>query len=92
MRIPSQVVNALSLIIGVPSGLLAAAVSQASSPNYHQLFVGVADLTIVCVICTAAFIFTGQGRGRFLLVPVAALAIAGCIEFGARLLGVRLIG
>jgi hypothetical protein len=94
MSTRSQIAATVSLWIAIPSGLFAAFGSQVtlSSPHYRQLFLLVAVLTMLCVIGTAVHVFSAEGIVRYLPVPVAVLALAACIEFGARLLGVRLLG
>ena len=87
----SQVIATLTQLIAFPSGLIAAILSQVSSPNYHLLFVIVAGLTLLCLISSAVSVIALEGRERYMPLPAAALAVAGCIEFGARLLGVRLL-
>ena len=88
----SHVTAALSLVVALPTGILAAFGSQASSADYRTLFIAVVGLTMLSVSCTAVYVFTTRGRARYIPVPVAGLAIVGCIEFGVRLLGVRLLG
>lgn len=88
MRLLSSVCYMIALL----TGLVAAYSSQASSPDYRSLFLWVLGETIVCATCTACSLSSAKGIDRWILLAVIALAVAGCVELGARLLGVRLLG
>ena len=94
MSTRSELISWVRLLIALSTGLIAAFGSQASSSSqdYCALFRIVAGMTALCLMSTVLFWFSSQGRERYLPVPIAALALAGCIELGARLLGIRLLG
>ncbi len=83
---------AVCYMIALLTGLVAAFFSQASSPDYCGLFLWVLGETMVCVLCSAFAFSNTTGVDRRILLVVVALAVAGCVELGARLLGVRLLG
>ena len=87
-----RLLSSVCFILALLTGLLAALMSQASSSNYHMLFLWVLGFTALCLPCAVVAFFHTNGVARVILAVVVALAVAGCVEFGARLLGVRLLG
>lgn len=92
MSTRSEVIGTLGQVVALPSGLLAGFLSQASSPDYGSLFVGVAALTLVSVLGATASVLGLEGWERFIPLPATGIAVLGFIEFAARMLGIRLLG
>ena len=87
-----RIVTDLCLVVSILSGAIAALSSQMTTFNYFVLFVTVALETAVCIACGVFFASRARGLDRWVVAPTALLAVAGCVELGARLLGVRLLG
>jgi hypothetical protein len=87
-----RIATDLSLAVSILFGAIAALSSQVTAFDYFALFIQVVVETGLCLLCGAFFVFRARGLDRWVVAPTALLAVAGCVELGARLIGVRLLG
>jgi hypothetical protein len=79
--------------IAIVAGLLAVFGSQASSPNYCFLFIGVLGMSVVSGGAAIIVWRFEQNFGvRWMVAVTAGLAALGSVELGCRIVGLRLVG
>ena len=73
--------------VAVVAGLMAAFVSQVSSPDYHAVARTAVGLAVVAAMAAAGFAAVVRSPARWLPALPAALGLAGAAEIATRVWG-----
>jgi len=88
----SQTAQVGATVISAVLGLLIAGLTQASSPNYRELFYGILPFFVLNA-ALITFVYTSKDKGLILSATIpGVLALLAYFEMGCRVLaGIRLL-
>ena len=86
LPIPGPAVRAVGLLLVAATGVLTVFVSQASSPDYRQLFWLVLGLACLHVVAAAVYLARVRSWQRWLALAIAVVAMVSVVEMALRVL------